>query len=259
MSDFSSHSFKFNTQLVVLMVGAFLGATLLSLLLFRADVLGAWHFPLSYLLQFSCPLLAVYYVYRHQTGKPLQVSKQVFAWQSLLMMLPMMIGGMLFLEFWLDLIPTEGGMLGDMYQKMAEIMAGIMVEPWAIFVSVVILAPIFEELIFRGLILQSYLNHGVLPWRAILYSAFWFGFIHGNPWQFVGAFLLGLVLSYAYYRYQNIVLVMLLHAFNNGVALYLQTHEISNLNQWLHLPLWAGLVLGAVLLYFGFRLNKKLS
>ncbi len=40
------------------------------------------------------------------------------------------------------------------------------------------------------------INNGVKPANAILFSAFIFGIVHLNPWQFIGAFLLGIVLEW---------------------------------------------------------------
>lgn len=90
---------------------------------------------------------------------------------------------------------------------------------WAI-ATVVIAAPIFEELIFRGYILNSIkAKMGVIP--AIVLSAAIFGIIHFIPQQVVNGFLMGLILGYIYVRTGSLWVVMLMHAINNGVA-YLQ-------------------------------------
>ncbi len=79
----------------------------------------------------------------------------------------------------------------------------------------VVVAPITEELVFRGLILRGFLGR----WRpalAITVSAFLFGVMHMNFAQFPVAFLLGLVLGWVYVRTRSLGLCMAGHALNNA-------------------------------------------
>lgn len=85
------------------------------------------------------------------------------------------------------------------------------------FITVVILAPIFEELIMRGVILDGFLK-SYNPRKAILLSAFAFGLFHLNPWQFVPAFIGGLYLGWIYYRTQSIIPCIVIHSVNNLTA-----------------------------------------
>lgn len=73
-------------------------------------------------------------------------------------------------------------------------------------------APIFEELLFRGLVMRSLEPYGKKI--AILVSALLFGFYHGNPLQAPFAAMVGLVLGYVAMEH-NIVWAMVLHMFNN--------------------------------------------
>lgn len=58
------------------------------------------------------------------------------------------------------------------------------------FVCFVVAAPVLEELIFRGIMLDGLLRrYGSL--KSILISSFMFGLVHLNPWQFVTGFVLG--------------------------------------------------------------------
>jgi uncharacterized protein len=62
------------------------------------------------------------------------------------------------------------------------------------FFVIVLLGPLAEELLFRGLILNGFLKN--YPARkAILVSAFLFAVYHVNPWQIPLAFVLGIVLG----------------------------------------------------------------
>ena len=67
------------------------------------------------------------------------------------------------------------------------------------FLLVVIAAPILEELIFRGILLDGLLKK-YTPFKAILLSSFLFGFVHLNPWQFVTGLLIGIFSGWVYYK-----------------------------------------------------------
>jgi len=73
-------------------------------------------------------------------------------------------------------------------------------------------APIFEEILFRGLMMRSLEPYGKR--MSILVTALLFGFFHGNPVQAPYAALVGLVLGYVAMEY-NIIWAMVLHMFNN--------------------------------------------
>lgn len=97
---------------------------------------------------------------------------------------------------------------------------------WINFLMVCVFAPVFEEWLFRGEILRGLLNHrrkdgskGINPGWAISISAALFAFIHLNPWQAIPAFLLGLLFGWVYYKTGSLSLTMLMHSFNNGIAL----------------------------------------
>lgn len=85
---------------------------------------------------------------------------------------------------------------------------------FGMFLYAGILAPIAEELLFRGLIQRTMLPYGKR--FAIFCSAFAFGIFHGNLLQSFYAFLVGLVLGYTAAEY-SIVWSMVLHMINNLV------------------------------------------
>ena len=89
---------------------------------------------------------------------------------------------------------------------------------WATFISVSVFAPLFEEWLCRGLILRGLLSK-TTPALAIAISAAFFAVIHGNIWQGLPAFGMGLLFGYAYYRTGSLKLTMLMHFTNNTTAL----------------------------------------
>ncbi|MBS3774201.1 MAG: CPBP family intramembrane metalloprotease [Bacteroidales bacterium] len=85
------------------------------------------------------------------------------------------------------------------------------------FITAVILAPLLEELIFRGIILEGFLRN-YSPVKAILWTNFLFGVAHMNPWQFIGAFFMGIFISWVYYKTRNITLSVFIHFVNNLIS-----------------------------------------
>ncbi|MBR2442934.1 MAG: CPBP family intramembrane metalloprotease [Rikenellaceae bacterium] len=83
--------------------------------------------------------------------------------------------------------------------------------------TTVILAPIFEELIFRGVLLGNIRRRwGSL--RAVLFSSLIFGAIHLIPQQVVNAFLVGIIIGGIYVMTDSILAVITLHAVNNALS-----------------------------------------
>ena len=88
---------------------------------------------------------------------------------------------------------------------------------WGYF-AVGLLAPVCEELVFRGAILRALLHWTPRHWVAIAISAFLFALIHANPAQMPHAFVIGLLLGWLYYRTDSIVPGIVYHWINNSIA-----------------------------------------
>lgn len=86
-------------------------------------------------------------------------------------------------------------------------------------VSIALVAPLVEELVFRAGIEGYMLRHGGKAWIAIGVSSLAFGLIHLNPVQVVFATLVGLLLGLLYWRTRHIWLCALVHITNNALAL----------------------------------------
>lgn len=84
-----------------------------------------------------------------------------------------------------------------------------------VFTSI-ILAPVAEELFFRGVVLKQFAR--VSRRFAIIVSAVIFGLMHGNPYQAVMAFLIGLVLGYVTIETDSLVPAIICHMAVNTVA-----------------------------------------
>ena len=109
-------------------------------------------------------------------------------------------------------------LLPEMSEVMKAAMEMLLDGPvWLVLISVSIFAPFFEEWLCRGIILRGLLTK-VKPAWAIAISALAFGLIHGNLWQAIPAFLIGVVLGYVYYKTGSLKLTMLMHCVNNTLA-----------------------------------------
>jgi uncharacterized protein len=86
-----------------------------------------------------------------------------------------------------------------------------------VWVAVCILAPVLEEMLFRGLVLRSFLQR-YPRWPAIAFSAILFGAAHLNIYQFVGAFFMGLALGWLYERTRSLLPCIALHGLYNGAV-----------------------------------------
>ncbi|MBR5133386.1 MAG: CPBP family intramembrane metalloprotease [Alistipes sp.] len=87
---------------------------------------------------------------------------------------------------------------------------------WGV-VTLIFVAPIFEELIFRAGIF-SIVSDTCRPTVSALVSSLLFGVMHGEVAVAIEAFLAGMIFSYAYILTQSIVAPIILHIFNNIVA-----------------------------------------
>ena len=81
-------------------------------------------------------------------------------------------------------------------------------------ITACLLAPVFEELIFRGIILYGLMQR-YKPGMAIFISSVLFGAVHMNIWQFTGAGADGLLYGWMYVRTRSILPCMMLHAVKN--------------------------------------------
>ena len=81
------------------------------------------------------------------------------------------------------------------------------------FLTVVILAPIFEELFFRKILIDRTIKYGGLV--SIIISAVLFSLYHGNLNQFFYAFLMGAFFALIYVKTAKIEYTIILHALVN--------------------------------------------
>ena len=84
---------------------------------------------------------------------------------------------------------------------------------WLIFIFMVVIGPIVEELIFRKIMIDRLSVYG--DHTAIIFSAVAFGLMHGNLYQLFYAVLLGLLLGYVYTSTRNVKYTIIIHMILN--------------------------------------------
>ncbi len=132
-------------------------------------------------------------------------------------------GAQMVSSLWIMLLETVLNLFGRSAMDILESVSGDS-DTFSMFLYSTILAPISEEILFRGFVLRSLRPFGKR--FAILGSAFLFAIFHGNLLQAPYAFLAGLVLGYAAVEY-SITWATVLHIFNNLVLADLLTRLLN--------------------------------
>lgn len=90
---------------------------------------------------------------------------------------------------------------------------------WQLFIMIVVVAPVVEELLFRGLILFSG-DQLETTWLRLILSALLFGMIHSptNIQSFYSYVGMGFIFSYAGKKTQSIEASIIFHFLNNLIA-----------------------------------------
>lgn len=94
------------------------------------------------------------------------------------------------------------------------------VEPWLVVIALVVLAPIAEEIFFRGVAFNALRREAGRRW-AYVGSALLFAVIHLDIVVLVPLFLLGLALAWVYERTNSLLAPIALHATVNAISVVL--------------------------------------
>ena len=123
--------------------------------------------------------------------------------------IPLIVAGMLFINLCSEFIGLPD-LMQDTFRAMSRNVFGI--------ISIAIMAPLVEELLFRGAIQAYMLRKGMKPLHAILIASAIFGIVHMNPIQIPFAFAIGLIFGWLYYRTGSVVPGIIGHFINNSIA-----------------------------------------
>lgn len=138
----------------------------------------------------------------------LQSFKEVAA-KTIWLSIPLILGAMTFFNICSEIIALPNWMEDEFVGMSRNVLGAI---------SIAIMAPLVEELLFRGAIEGHLLKQGKSPVAAILISSLIFGIVHINPAQMPFAFAIGAVFGWLYYRTGSVVPGIIGHFINNSIA-----------------------------------------
>ena len=123
------------------------------------------------------------------------------------------------------------------------------------FLVVVILAPIAEEILFRGIVFNMLSKH----WSdvaAIIVSTVLFGLYHGNLMQAIYVLPIGLLLGYTAYKCKSVLPCIVIHMINNFMPCVVALLPEALQVEWFFAII---VVVCAGLLYFIWKMPKKVQ
>ena len=101
--------------------------------------------------------------------------------------------------------------------ELIETLMQMMTNPIGL-ISVCLIGPLTEEVIFRGAIERRLLERYKNPWIAIVVSALFFAVAHFNFAQAFTAIIIGIFMGWIYYRTRSIWPTVVIHVVNNTAA-----------------------------------------
>lgn len=126
-----------------------------------------------------------------------------------------------------ELMPEWPDSIQRSIEQQGKLILQIMNTPGG-YAVICLLAPIAEEMVFRGAALRKLLEwQPKHRWLMIFLSALFFALAHMNPAQFIHPLLIGLLLGWMYERTGSIVPGIIYHWANNSAA-YLMTRAYQD-------------------------------
>jgi len=184
--------------------------------------------------------------------------KQVFALKlfnpliliSIIIILPALQYLVGFLNIAVDKILPAPPWFWELFERIFDNHFGF----WGAALKVVIIAPIIEESLFRGIIMHG-LMRNYKSGYAIFLSGLLFSVYHLNPWQMTYTFFLGLFLGWLMVRTHSLPLTILAHAINNLIVLLSITFQNELSNQPIfNLPLFLNIGISVIVMILGIAL-----
>ena len=223
----------------------------------------------SELLSLASFILILCYV-SHRTGRtwtdmlPLAIKNIDYDWRMWLSV------GLSIFGLWIVLTELENAVISvlpmpEMVQDVFHKLVGKKTSYLSALFIAVVIAPLTEEIVHRGIILKGLLAYCTQN-RAIIWSAILFGLIHLNPWQFPTAFIAGLVFAYWVIQTGSLWPAILGHALNNFLSVTFLHFDVpgfpvsEDFNVVVHNPWWlnvCGPILAVLGLWWFYQVAKR--
>ncbi len=121
-----------------------------------------------------------------------------------------------FLTMLVTALLTSGNDLNDSFNTVSDIQAPTMGAAWYLLFTLVVIAPIFEEFIFRGVLMDALKPYG--NGLAIFVTGILFGVYHGNFQQLFYTATMGIALGYIANVTNSIFATTIIHAIFNSIS-----------------------------------------
>ncbi len=176
---------------------------------------------LSCLFLYAIPMIAAAFILKHplKNSEHKVYSKPKYFGRAMAM-LPAGYGLAITFRLLTMLVSTlvaRDSVIGDSFHATENLFSATsMTSAVILFIQLTVIAPIFEEMWLRGMVMESLRPYG--NGFAIFVQAFLFGLIHANFEQFFYAAALGVFLGYIAISTQSIVTTTIMHAMFNGIS-----------------------------------------
>ncbi|MBQ7706942.1 MAG: CPBP family intramembrane metalloprotease [Lachnospiraceae bacterium] len=142
----------------------------------------------------------------------------------------------------------------DKYDELVSSVTGVS-SSWLMLLTVFLISPIAEEILFRGLVL-TYSKRVMPAVFAIILQAFLFGLYHGNIIQGTYAFLMGLLLGFMVHKTDNLITCIVFHIALN-VSILLVPSGLLKVTSNAILTTAISAVILTICIFFIFKKTKK--
>jgi membrane protease YdiL (CAAX protease family) len=214
----------------ILILGLFLLINvLISFLLqflLQLNILSHELFKILLSLTFIVPSVIVYWIFKHYIYFNIYFIKNfIFYFIIFFLSLSLQIMGTI-IEVWsMSFISDD---YKDYYNLLKEmLLPKSNLDAMFSLITIGMIAPICEEFLFRGLILDN-LYRKYNFWISNIFQAILFGIAHMNPFQFLYAIPIGLLLGWFYIKTKNLWVPISIHMFTNSIAILSSLIETNN-------------------------------
>ena len=152
------------------------------------------------------------------------------------------------LIYWVNKIPMP-----DFINRAFEEIA---MTPIVMILTIAVIAPIYEEVIFRGILLRGMANK-MNKTLALVVSALFFAMLHMNIPQGINAFFLGLIIGSIYLSTGSIYLCIFAHFINNSVGITISGALQLVTGKYTILTRGIAFVVGITILIIAYNYYKK--
>lgn len=151
------------------------------------------------------------------------------------------------LIYWVNMIPMPE-FINQAFDELA-------ISPIIMILTVAVIAPIYEEVVFRGILLKGMASK-INPKLALVISALFFALVHMNIPQGINAFLLGLLIGAIYINRGSIYLCIFAHFVNNSVGISISGAFQLIDGKYAILIHATAFIMGIIILIIAYRRNK---